>query len=230
MTVTAPGRLRQRKTRAEKSEETRWAIFQAAMTVVGKSGFAEATIVNITREAGVALGTFYMYFASKQDLLDQLLPWIGQLAHQFMDEAIAGAISFVDYERQYFDAFSKFLKKNPYYLRILTESEVGAPKSYLQHIERSIGRYKRALLAAYERGEFEHYREEDMETLAAMLTSSKLLLFRRYGDVSTAMPADRRRAYLEFITRGFLGRLPDDGGDDAADAAPQARPGEPATN
>ena len=61
-------------TRVEKSEETRKALFDAAAKIVGKHGYEGASIARITSRAKVAQGTFYNYFTTRQDLLDQLLP------------------------------------------------------------------------------------------------------------------------------------------------------------
>ncbi|MFH5926334.1 helix-turn-helix domain-containing protein [Roseomonas xinghualingensis] len=52
----------------------RRALFDAAARVAGEFGYAEASIARSTEAAGVAQGTFYNYFASRQDFLDQLLP------------------------------------------------------------------------------------------------------------------------------------------------------------
>ncbi|MBM3157205.1 MAG: TetR/AcrR family transcriptional regulator [Chloroflexi bacterium] len=44
-------------------------ILDAALTVFSKKGYGEATIPDIAREAGVAVGTIYNYYESKRDLL-----------------------------------------------------------------------------------------------------------------------------------------------------------------
>src|SRR5215469_4346849 len=67
-----------RLSRMEKHEDTRRRLFQAAIKVVGKYGYAGASVARITAEAGVAQGTFYLHFESRQVLLDQLLPAVGE--------------------------------------------------------------------------------------------------------------------------------------------------------
>jgi len=47
-------------------------ILEAAVTVFAGRGFFNATVAEIAREAGVADGTIYLYFKSKDDLLAQL--------------------------------------------------------------------------------------------------------------------------------------------------------------
>src|SRR5579884_3331374 len=48
---------------------TRGALVRAAREVFERDGFLAARITDITAEAGVAAGSFYTYFASKEDAL-----------------------------------------------------------------------------------------------------------------------------------------------------------------
>ena len=63
--------------RVERNAWTKRKIFDAATKIVGKFGYAEASVARITEAAGVAQGTFYNHFEHRQELLDQLLPKIG---------------------------------------------------------------------------------------------------------------------------------------------------------
>ena len=85
------GRSRPRKprqTRAERSEATRRALFHAAAEVVGEVGYGDALVSRITARANVAQGTFYNYFASRQDLFDQLLPSLGSSMLEFIQDRV----------------------------------------------------------------------------------------------------------------------------------------------
>jgi len=72
----APGKVA-KLNRVERNAWTKRKIFDAAAKMVGKYGYAEASVARITEEAGVAQGTFYNHFENRQELLDQLLPKIG---------------------------------------------------------------------------------------------------------------------------------------------------------
>lgn len=48
-------------------------ILEAALRVFSHRGFAEATMEEVAAEAGVAKGSLYLYFPSKEDLLDKLV-------------------------------------------------------------------------------------------------------------------------------------------------------------
>lgn len=53
--------------------ETRQKVFQAAIAEFERVGVATAQIENITRAAGVSVGTYYRYFPTRDDVLFELL-------------------------------------------------------------------------------------------------------------------------------------------------------------
>lgn len=64
--------------RQEQKAATRESLKKAAIACFESQGFAQAKISDITRGAGVAQGTFYVHFASKEVLLDELLAEFNQ--------------------------------------------------------------------------------------------------------------------------------------------------------
>ncbi|MBI2572209.1 MAG: TetR/AcrR family transcriptional regulator [Candidatus Schekmanbacteria bacterium] len=60
-------------TRKLRKEMTRQAILKAAGLCFAGSGFRETQVADIAERAGVAAGTLYIHFASKEALLDELL-------------------------------------------------------------------------------------------------------------------------------------------------------------
>jgi len=52
--------------------KTREKIVSAAMELFAKKGFDKSTVDEIVAKAGVAKGTFYLYFKSKDDLIKEL--------------------------------------------------------------------------------------------------------------------------------------------------------------
>ena len=61
---------------ATKGQKTSTCLFQAAEKVFGSHGVNHANISEITREAGVAQGTFYIHFNSKNDLVEGFVRYI----------------------------------------------------------------------------------------------------------------------------------------------------------
>jgi AcrR family transcriptional regulator len=68
-----PGREYRSELRAQQAEDTRTRILDAALIVMA-DGFANVSIPNVAREAGVSVPTVYRYFKTKQVLLDALHP------------------------------------------------------------------------------------------------------------------------------------------------------------
>ena len=55
--------------RVRKGDDKRERIVNAAITAFAQNGYHQATMAAVAREAGVAAGTIYLYFKSKDDLL-----------------------------------------------------------------------------------------------------------------------------------------------------------------
>ena len=65
--------VRRQERKEQITEYRQKQILDAALTIFSKKGYAEATIPDIAREAGVAVGTIYNYYESKRDLLVSLV-------------------------------------------------------------------------------------------------------------------------------------------------------------
>ena len=73
-----------RRAAAESQRDRRAEILVAALDVFAEQGFAAARLDDVAAKAGVAKGTLYLHFASKQDLFEKLVsgeaaPVLGQL-------------------------------------------------------------------------------------------------------------------------------------------------------
>ena len=55
-----------------KKEQTRLRIKESALALFGEHGYESTTVEAIAKLAGVAKGTFFNYFSSKDDLLCDL--------------------------------------------------------------------------------------------------------------------------------------------------------------
>ena len=71
-TDAIPG-IQDRQPRTARGERTRQALIAAAAAEFGEKGFHEGSITGITQRAGVALGSFYTYFESKDALFRALV-------------------------------------------------------------------------------------------------------------------------------------------------------------
>lgn len=62
-------KLTQRKIQAQKTKQT---IYKAAMQLMNKKGFGNTTIAEISKKAKVSVGTFYLYYKTKEDIFFEL--------------------------------------------------------------------------------------------------------------------------------------------------------------
>lgn len=67
----------------EKKREKRQRLIQSGLHLFSEQGFGVTTVEDITRKAGVAKGTFYLYFRDKHHLLTEIL---GGLASQHEED------------------------------------------------------------------------------------------------------------------------------------------------
>lgn len=197
---------KRRLTRGERAKNTRAAIIRAAARVVGDFGYAEASIHRITDTAGIAHGTFYLYFASRQELFDQLLPTVGKDLMAFMSRAIKGAESFFDIEERGYRAFFEYMRANPWFFRVLNEAEVAAPIAHREHLAVMIDHYIASLRRSVERGEISRFDESELEALAHLLIGARSYLYLRYAS-SAKIPKKSQDlavgAYMKVVRGGI---------------------------
>ena len=193
--------------RVERNAWTKQKIFEAATKVVGKYGYAEASVARITEQAGVAQGTFYNHFANRQELLDQLLPKIGMDMVRFIrDRTGTGHAARQEIER--FAAFFDFIREVPEFLRILNEAEFFAPRGHQKHLENVATAYIRILQRARETGAIVDYTDEEFEAIVHMLMGARGYLSLRYSYAEDGgvidVPQHVKTAYEKLITRGLV--------------------------
>ncbi len=203
-----PAAARPRTARAQQAQAIRERLFEAAADVVGRVGYAEASITLITQKAGVAQGTFYNYFASRQDLLDRLLPALGEHMLAHVARCAAGGTNFVEIEERAFRGFFSFLRETPAFLRILNEAESYAPKGYKRHFDHVTKVYVKFLRRSLANGEFPGYADRDLEPVVFMLMAARSYLAMRYIGKSrrkTLIPESVVATYMKCVRFGLQG-------------------------
>lgn len=203
--ATASGKVT-KLNRVERNAWTKRKIFDAATKIVGKYGYAEASVARITEEAGVAQGTFYNHFENRQELLDQLLPKIGMDMVEFIRER-TGTADAARQEIERFGAFFEFIREVPEFLRILNEAEFFAPAGYQKHLDNISTAYVRILKRARQAGAIEGFSDEEFEGIVHMFMGARSYLSRRYSysdSAVTAVPDHVISAYQKLVTRGLF--------------------------
>ena len=61
--------MEQKKSRKEKAADTKNKIFETAVTLIKDKGYDNVTVDEICRTAGLAKGSFYVHYKSKEDIV-----------------------------------------------------------------------------------------------------------------------------------------------------------------
>lgn len=190
-------------TRSERNDAVRQRLFQAAAEVVGRFGYAEASVARITEQAGVAQGTFYNHFPGRQALLDELLPTLGLEMARFIQDRTEAVQPELAREIARFQAFFEYLRENPGFLRILNEAEFAAPDAFHHHIANIAGPYQRILKRARERGEVGSYTDAELDVIVHILMGARSYLSERF-DASQPIDDSVVSAYAKLLERGLF--------------------------
>lgn len=152
-------------------------LLRAAECVIGQKGFAATSIADITRDADAALGTFYIYFSSKEQVFRELVLEMGTLTRRMMREAVTGAPNRLEAERRGLRAFLAFVADRPALYRIVEEARFVDPEAYKDYFRKFAAAYASQLQAAAREGEI---RPGDAEVRAWALMGVAKTLGERY--------------------------------------------------
>ncbi len=193
-----------------RGEATRQRILESAEQVFGEMGYYEASVSEITRRAGVAQGTFYLYFHSKREIFVELIDDLGTRLRSATSAAIADTTDRLIIERQGFAAFFAFLSHHPRIYKIVQEADRVAPEAARAYYQRISEGYQRGLRRAREFGTI---REVDPEATAYALMGVAHFVALRWlvwpqelGAEEHSIPPAVFDAVMEFISHGLVGR------------------------
>jgi AcrR family transcriptional regulator len=209
-------------TRAERNRVIKRRLFEAAVKVVGAAGYSEASAASITAHAGVSAGTLYNHFPTRQDLLDELLPTVGNDLLNFIRLRIEKQARGAAKEIGRFRAFFDFLRDVPEFVRILNEAELFAPAGFKKHMANMVAPYKQALIRSRDRDELQDFTDDEIEALVYMLLGIRGYLSQFYasgsGRSARTVPPYVFSAYEKLIRRGLFKPAPNpDAGRKAAE-------------
>ncbi len=168
--------------RTARGERTLRKILDAARIEFGERGFAESSIVGITQRAGVALGTFYTYFDSKEAVFGAVVRDMSAQVRDTVAPAFQNWPNALDAAREGLRLFLEFAREHRDVYRIVDESEFVEPTAYREHYETTAARIAARLIAARDKGEIaSDLGDEDLEILAWASMGANVFLGLRYS-------------------------------------------------
>ena len=168
--------------RTARGERTLRKILDAAQEEFGERGFADSSIVGITQRAGVALGTFYTYFDSKEVVFGAVVRDMSSQVRDAVAPAFKGATDRLDGERRALQAFLEFAQHHRDVYRIIDEAEFVEPAAYREHYETTASRIAARFKSARHNGEIaQELTDRDLEILAWASMGANVFLGLRYS-------------------------------------------------
>lgn len=168
--------------RTARGERTLRKILDAAREEFGERGFSDTSIVGITQRAGVALGTFYTYFDSKESLFQALVRDMSNQVREAAAPAFQEYPHALDAARRGLELFLEFARKHRNIYRIIDEAEFVDPAAYREHYETTVTRIAGRLIVARGKGEVAaDLSDEDLEILAWASMGANVFLGLRYS-------------------------------------------------
>lgn len=208
----AAGTHGRRAPTTERGRQSRQRIVAAAERVFGRKGYFPASISDIARAAGVAQGTFYLYFASKREVFIEVLAGLAHVIRAETRAALGDGRDRLEEEQRGFAAFFALASERPHLYRIVRQAEFVEDALHVYY-ESIVPGYVARLRAAMERGEI---RRLDPETLAYCLLGIGDLVGMRWPYwTGRPIPPEVFGSVMDFIRHGM-----DAGGEPHKEATP----------
>lgn len=192
-----------REPRTERGRRTQRTILDAAAAEFGDKGFHESSIVSITQRAGVALGSFYTYFESKEALFKALVQDMSARVRDHVAPALrehpGPAIAA---EGAALKAFLDFARDHKEIYRIIDEAEFVAPQDWQAHYLNTAARILERLQAARAKDELG---VEPSEVHAWALMGMNVFLGLRFGVMDPGADLEAVAAAANALVKDGLG-------------------------
>ena len=195
----APPAAGSRTPRTERGRKTLRKLLDAAALEFGEKGFHDASITAITRRAGTALGSFYTYFQSKEEMFQALVADLSERVREAARQAVPAQGNALDIEQAALRAFLTFAREHKEIYRIIDEAEFVDPQSFRSHYENTARRISERLAKGAARGDL---RADLGEAHAWAIMGMNVFLGLRYAVWSEDLSPDQ----IAGIARDLLSR------------------------
>jgi AcrR family transcriptional regulator len=123
--------------RKQMMSETRERLVKAAVEEFAREGYEGANINRITQAAGVATGTIYNYFPSKNEMMLAILSEIGTAHCVFIAEKIRQEVDFNMRVEQLFKAGFDYMRENPHQAKVIFAMLQGTNVTFKEHLNQT---------------------------------------------------------------------------------------------
>lgn len=107
----------------EKPADSRERLIASGMRLIGRRAYHEIGVADIARETDLAVGTFYTYFASKEEFFSQIVERIGRRTRRYLSLHAQTHHSRLEQEAYGVWHFLSYFNQHPEYYAIVREAE-----------------------------------------------------------------------------------------------------------
>jgi AcrR family transcriptional regulator len=176
-------------------------LLKAAEEIIGEKGYHDTSISAITEQAGVAMGTFYLYFRSKKDIFRELIYYVHHDLRKYIQVQIKEISDRKEAEVEGFKAFYRYCLRHPHLYALIREAEFVDIEIFKWHYTTFARTYADNLTAAMAKGEV---KQMDPETLAFCLMGISIFTGMRWSLWEEQLPGeDQMNTVREFILNGI---------------------------
>ena len=143
-------------------------IVDTTIDLFYKQGYFNTTIQDITSQAGIAAGTFYLYFPNKLLLYKHILNEFQHDIRKRISERVANIEDRYEKEKEGIKTFINYAIDNPHSYNIIWESLYIDKKLFTDYYDGFAKRYERGLKKSVEDGEMH---DVDTELVSWILMS-----------------------------------------------------------
>ncbi len=180
--------------KTERGRRTLRRLLDAAAEEFGARGYHETAISNITQRAGVGLGTFYVYFKSKEEVFRALVADMGARTRHALSREHARARRTGSKPSAWaFRRIVDFVRSHKALYRIVMEAQFVAPEAYRDYYRTFAAAYRQQLAQAASRGEISEGQDDEVRVWALMGASTFSVYATASGTMPRILPRSRQR-------------------------------------
>lgn len=195
-------------------EEKRLAIEAAAILEFKNHTFGEASINRIVERSGISKGSFYQYFADKEDVYFHIMSLIGREKMNYLEPKLLNPeqVTFFEIIREIYRSGIEFGLSHPDYLEIgnkMMRDPTMTARLMAHFGDTGLGIYKELISQGQANGEIRA--DMDVDLGARMLMNMQLSLveyyFEKHRDLGYSMAIlEELDRFITIMKFGFIGR------------------------
>ncbi|MCF7929394.1 MAG: TetR/AcrR family transcriptional regulator [Spirochaetales bacterium] len=126
-------------------DNSRSRLIEAGIKLFGKRGFYNVNVYEVAKEAGFSVGTFYLYFPTKEDFVAEIVRTIGSRTRHFITINLDTSLNRAEQEVQGMYLFYNYFLQHKSYYSIVREAEFVVNEEVTEYYDKFEQGYQKSL-------------------------------------------------------------------------------------